>query len=73
VIAAETGGTAIVNENEFDIALKRIDGEASDYYVLGYYAKNADPHRRSHNIDVRVKRTGLTVWTRKTYVEKTAK
>lgn len=70
VIATETGGTAIVNENEFDTALKRIDAEASDYYVLGYYAKNADPNRRSHNIDVRVKRAGLIVWTRKTYVER---
>ncbi len=35
VIAEETGGFAVVNQNDFDKALKRIDAESSDYYVLG--------------------------------------
>lgn len=72
VIAAETGGIAIVNQNDFDSALKRIDAEASDYYMLGYYAKNADPRRREHHIEIKVNRPGLTVVSRKTYVEKVA-
>ena len=70
VIADQTGGTAIVNQNEFDTALKKIDAEASDYYMLGYYAKNTDPNRREHNIEVKVNRPGATVLARKTYVEK---
>ena len=37
VLAEETGGLAVVNQNDFDKALKRIDAESSDYYVLGYY------------------------------------
>src|SRR5690348_18462428 len=36
VLADETGGVAVVNQNDFDKALKRIDNETSDYYVLGY-------------------------------------
>src|SRR5205823_3748794 len=40
VIAQQTGGLAVVNQNDFDDALKRIDSEASDYYVLGFYSKN---------------------------------
>src|SRR5262249_5689840 len=36
VLAEETGGIAVVNQNDFDKALKRIDNETSDYYVLGY-------------------------------------
>src|SRR6185503_19271011 len=43
VIADETGGFAVINQNDFDKALKRIDAESSDYYVLGYYSSNPDP------------------------------
>src|SRR3989442_2559180 len=43
VIAEETGGIAVVNQNDFDKALKRIDPETSDYYVLGYTSQNSDP------------------------------
>ena len=40
MLADETGGIAVVNQNDFDKALKRIDTETSDYYVLGYYSNN---------------------------------
>src|SRR5688572_5791470 len=46
VIAEETGGIAVVNQNDFSKALKRIDAETSDYYVLGYYSKNPDASKR---------------------------
>ncbi len=46
VLAEETGGIAVVNQNDFDKALKRIDAETSDYYVLGYYSSNPDPLKR---------------------------
>ena len=42
-LAEATGGIAVVNKNDFDSALKRIDAETSDYYVLGYYSTNTDP------------------------------
>jgi VWFA-related protein len=72
VLAEETGGLAVVNQNDFSKALKRIDAETSDYYVLGYYSKNPDPTRRRRNIEVKVVRTGqkLQVWARKEYVLK---
>ena len=44
VIAEQTGGFAVINQNDFDKALKRIDAESSDYYVLGYYSSNPDVH-----------------------------
>jgi VWFA-related protein len=70
VIAEETGGLAVVNQNDFSRALKRIDAETSDYYVLGYYSKNPDSTRRRRQIDVKVTRKGATVWFRKEYVLK---
>ena len=50
VIAEQTGGFAAINQNDFDKALKRIDNETSDYYVLGYYSTNPDPLRRTRQI-----------------------
>ena len=70
VIAEETGGIAVVNQNDFSKALKRIDAETSDYYVLGYYSKNPDATRRRRQVEVKVVRKGATVWFRKEYVLK---
>jgi VWFA-related protein len=50
VIADETGGFAVVNQNDFDKALKRIDNETSDYYVVGYYSTNPDPLKRTRKL-----------------------
>ncbi|HEX7137306.1 MAG TPA: VWA domain-containing protein [Vicinamibacterales bacterium] len=72
VIAEETGGIAVVNQNDFSKALKRIDAETSDYYVIGYYSKNPDASKRRRNIEVRINRPGQKwqVWSRKEYVLK---
>jgi VWFA-related protein len=67
VLADETGGIAVVNQNDFDKALKKIDAETSDYYVLGYYSSNPDPTKRRRQIQVKVTRKGLTVFARKEY------
>jgi VWFA-related protein len=67
VIADETGGFAVINQNDFDKALKRIDAESSDYYVLGYYSSNPDPLKRTRKIEVKGKRPNLDIWSRKSY------
>jgi VWFA-related protein len=54
VMAELTGGIAVVNTNDFSKALKRIDAETSDYYVLGYYSTNPDPTQRRRVIEIRV-------------------
>jgi VWFA-related protein len=67
VLAEETGGIAVVNQNDFDRALKRIDNETSDYYVIGYYSTNPDPLKRTRKIEIKVKRKDLTVFSRRSY------
>ena len=67
VLAEQTGGIAVVNQNNFDKALQRIDAETSDYYVLGYYSSNPDPLKRTRKIEVKVDRAGAVVWSRKSY------
>lgn len=68
VLADETGGVAVVNTNGFDQALKRIDAETSDYYVLGYYSSNPDLSKRRRRIEVRVTRSNVDLWSRTEYV-----
>jgi VWFA-related protein len=70
-IAEETGGFAVVNDNDFVSAFKRIDAETSDYYMIGYYPSNPDPTRRSRAIEVTVKRPNVTVQSRRSYSLKT--
>jgi VWFA-related protein len=70
-IAEETGGFAVVNDNDFETAFKRIDAETSDYYVLGYYSSNPDPKQRVRAVDITVKRPDVTVAARKAYSLKT--
>jgi VWFA-related protein len=70
VLAEETGGLAVVNQNDFSKALKRIDAETSDYYVLGYYSKNPDIMKRRRQIQVKVTRKNANAWFRKEYVLK---
>jgi VWFA-related protein len=55
-LAEQTGGLAVVNTNDFDKALKRIDAETSDYYVLGYYSSNPDPTQRRRLVEIKVKK-----------------
>ena len=68
VLADDTGGIAVVNQNDFDKALKRIDADSSDYYILGYYSSNPDPTHRRRKIEVRVNRPNVTVQARDEYV-----
>jgi VWFA-related protein len=67
VLAENTGGIAVVNQNDFTKALKRIDAETSDYYVLGYYSSNPDPLKRTRKVEVKVTKPNLNVISRTSY------
>lgn len=67
VLADETGGIAVINRNNFDNALKQIDAETSDYYVVGYYSNNPDPTKRTRELEVKTVREGVEVWSRTSY------
>ena len=61
VLAANTGGFAALNRNDFNTAFDRIVQENSQYYLLGYYSTNSRRDGRYRKIQVRVKRPGLRV------------
>jgi len=66
ILSEETGGLAVVNQNDFDKALKRIDAESSDYYVLGFVSSNPDPTHRRRQLSVKVTRAQLNVTNQRT-------
>jgi VWFA-related protein len=71
-MAEETGGVAVVNDNDFAAALKRIDAETSDYYVIGYYSTNPDPAKRVRAIEVKTDRADVSIAARRAYSLKPA-
>jgi VWFA-related protein len=67
-LAEETGGIAMVNQNDFAKGFDNIVRANSKYYVLGYYPPSGQKRDgRFHKITVRTKRPGLKVIARKGY------
>jgi VWFA-related protein len=67
-IAEDTGGFAVLNQNDYRNAFSRILDDNSSYYVLGYYPSNDKRDGRYRNIQVKVLKPGLKVRTRRGYV-----
>ena len=68
VVADETGGFALLNQNDFRGGFSRILEDNSSYYVLGYYPTNDKRDGRFRNVQVKVLKPGLKVRARRGYV-----
>jgi len=68
-IAAITGGVSVAGGKSFEQALGTISDDLSSYYSLGYRSPDAGEGNR--NVEVRVKRDGLRVRSRSTYIART--
>ncbi len=70
-LAADTGGRAMVDANDFAPGLAGMEEDFDTYYSLGY----SPAHRgdgQVHKVEVRLKRTGLQVRYRQSYRDKPA-
>lgn len=67
VLADQTGGFAVLNQNDFRNGFSRILDASSTYYVLGYYPTNDKFDGRFRNVQLRVLKPGLTVQVRRGY------
>lgn len=67
LLADNTDGLAIINNNNLDAGAARIVQDLSSYYLLGYYSGNETLDGKWRAIKVRVKRPGVQVRARKGY------
>jgi VWFA-related protein len=68
IVADETGGFAVLNQNDFRDGFSRILQDNSSYYVLGYYPTNERLDGRFRNVQVKLLKPGLRVRARRGYV-----
>jgi VWFA-related protein len=66
-LAADTGGRAFTDTNDFGDAFARVQSDMSAYYLLAYSTSNPAHDGRYRRIEVRVKRSGLKVESRSGY------
>jgi VWFA-related protein len=66
-LAADTGGRAFTDSNNFAEAFDRVRRDMSAYYLLGYSSSNPAKDGRFRRIQVRVKRDGARVEARAGY------
>lgn len=66
-LADETGGLLIRDTNNLADGLRRIDEDMGAYHLLSYTPKNANYDGRFRRVEVRPKRAGLSVQSRKGY------
>jgi VWFA-related protein len=66
-LAADTGGRAFTDTNNFGEAFTRVVRDMSAYYLLGYSSSNNVKDGRFRRIQVRVKREGYRVEARAGY------
>jgi VWFA-related protein len=68
-LSENAGGFAVVDTNDPQPGIAQILRENASYYLLGYQSSNPRADGRYRKIDVRVARDGLTVRSRKGYIE----
>ncbi|HJQ25143.1 MAG TPA: VWA domain-containing protein [Blastocatellia bacterium] len=66
-LSDQTGGFLIQNTNDFKDRMNRIGEELRTYYALSYAPKDQTEDGQFRRIEVKVKRSGVTVQARKGY------
>ena len=66
-LAADTGGRAFTDSNDFGAAFTQVQRDTSSYYLIGYSSTNALKDGRFRRISVHLKRNDLRVEARAGY------
>ncbi|MBI4907136.1 MAG: VWA domain-containing protein [Acidobacteria bacterium] len=55
-LAADTGGKALLDQNDLAVGITQAQKDIASYYILGYYSTNAEPDGRYRRIKVQIKK-----------------
>jgi VWFA-related protein len=72
VLAANTDGIALLDNNDLDKQLRRLSADLTSYYLIGYTSTNTKLDGKFRSIKVRAKRAGIDIRARKGYRAPTA-
>lgn len=72
VLADETDGRAIINQNDMSKGLAQLARDSSHYYLIGYTSSRAPSDGKFHEIKVSVNHPGVSVRARRGYWALTA-
>ena len=70
-LAEDTGGDAFMGAKKFDNFLKVITRDLSYYYELSFYPNRKKADGKYHKIEVKVRRPGIKIISRKGYLDYT--
>jgi VWFA-related protein len=70
MLAEQTGGMAAINTNDWKDSLDELSKDFSNFYSIGYRSTRGGSDR-PHSVEVKVKRKGLRVRSRKGLLDKT--
>jgi VWFA-related protein len=66
-LAADTGGKAFLDSNDFGLVFQRVQKDTSAYYVLGFYSTNPAQDGKFRRLQVRVKKPDVKLEFRQGY------
>ena len=66
-LAADTGGKAFLDSNDFGLVFQRVQKDTSAYYVLGFYSSNLAQDGKYRRLTVRVKKPDVKLEFRQGY------
>ena len=66
-LATDTGGRAFFDVGDFRDVFRKVQGDTSGYYLLGYYSSNTERDGRWRRVKVRISAPGVRVRHREGY------
>src|SRR5262249_5901790 len=58
-LASDTGGKALLDQNDLAMGIIQAQKDIASYYILGYYSTNSEPDGRYRRIKVQLKKSNL--------------
>ncbi len=71
LLAQETGGRAVLNQNDYDRALQEVSSEMLNFYSLAYQPPPGSD-KANHRIEIRMRQSDLVARYPRSYMQKTA-
>jgi VWFA-related protein len=70
ILATDTGGSSILNTNDYNSELAKLDQQLSNYYILGFSSNNPKRNGELRKLDVKINLPGIVLKHRQAYLDR---